>query len=236
MAWTLITGGAKGIGAGICKGLAQRGYHPLIHYNTGKTEAEKLAKECESFGVKAEVIQGDFSSRESTQNFIDACLNQYPEVCNLINNVGNVLYRSTLETATDEWHALFQPNLHAPFELCKAYSPSLKRARGSIINLGIAGIDTLKLATIASAYMITKTGLLMLTRFLAKELAPDHVRVNMVSPGIIENSKDLPSFISLPMERKGTIEEVVNVIAFLLDPQNNYITGQNIEIAGGIGL
>ena len=89
----------------------------------------------------------------------------------------------------------------------------------------------------ATAYTITKLGLWMLTRSLAKELAPSQVRVNMVSPGYLDISVDLPEDVSkLPMGRSGTTKEVANIIALLLDKQSSYITGQNIEVAGAVRL
>lgn len=236
MSWTLITGGAKGLGAELSIYLAKQGYHPLIHYNTHGKEAEEIAEQCRSYGVKAKCIHGDFSTRDSTQLFIQHCLNLYPDVSNLINNVGNIVFGSPLESSIEEWHSLFQPNLHAPFELTQAYAESIKKAKGSIINLGTSGIDAFKLSTFASAYMITKTGLWVLTRGLAKEFAPFNVNVNMVSPGVMENSVVLPDEMHLPMGRMGTLEEVSRTIAYLIAPENHYITGQNIEVAGGTGL
>lgn len=237
MSWTLVTGGAKRLGAEICLQLAESGHHILVHYHQSKDEASHLVQQLRMKGFTAESISGDFSSNTSTQLFIDECLVKFPEIKYLINNVGNILFLSALNTTSTQWQDLFQTNLHAPFALMQAFLPSIKNQKGSIINLGTSGIETLRFSTWASAYMASKTSLWMLTRALAKELAPFDVRVNMVSPGILENTQDPPADPkSLPMHRMGMTSEVARVIKFLLDPQSAYITGQNIEVAGAVGL
>jgi NAD(P)-dependent dehydrogenase (short-subunit alcohol dehydrogenase family) len=237
MEWTLVTGGAKRLGAEICQGLAKQGLPILIHYKTGETEAKKVAQVCRALGVDAEIVQGDLSSMLSTQQFIEHCLVRYPAIKNLINNVGNYLVKSAGETSFQEWEALFQTNLHAPFALSRAFLPSLLQHRGNIINIGTAGMGCIRAEVCRTAYSMTKMCLLMLTKSLARELASSHVRVNMVSPGYLENAVDLPEKMpELSMQRPAKLQEVVRVIGFLLDEKSGYITGQNIEVSGGIAL
>lgn len=237
MNWTLVTGGAKRVGAAICRTLAQEGYDILVHYNTSEDEANQVVNFCRDCGVRAEKIQGDFTTLESTQQFVHTVLEDYSSIKNLINNVGNYLVASALKTPVDEWYTLFQTNLHTPFVLIKALIPSIQISKGSIINIGVPGLDAGRADTYCSVYTTTKLGLLMLTRSLAKELASSGVRVNMVSPGQLDISMDAPRDPSqLPMKRVGTTEEVARVVAFLLDERNSYITGQNIEVAGALRL
>lgn len=235
MKWTLVTGGSKRLGAGICLSLAAHGHSILVHYRNTRAEAEAVAAKCRSEGVDAEIIQGDFSSLPSTQLFVQECLKKYPEIKVLVNNVGNYSVKSASDTTPNEWNDIFQTNLHAPFALCHAFLPSLKKCKGSIINIGVTSINQIHADTKRTAYMATKMSLLMLTKSLAKELAPDNIRVNMVSPGYIENAVDLAD-AKLPMGRPASIKEVVRVVLFLLDEKNGYVTGQNIEIGGGVGL
>lgn len=235
MKWTLVTGGSKRLGAAICLSLAAKGHSILVHYRQSKQEAEAVAAECRKSGIDAEVIQGDFSSMESTAEFTKKCLKQYPEIKNLINNVGNYLVKSAAMTTPEEWNALFQSNLNAPFALCHSFLPSLQSCQGNIINIGVTGANSIHADVKRTAYTATKMSLLMLTKSLARELAPSQVRVNMVSPGYLENAVDLAG-AQLPMQRPASLEEVVRVISFLLDENNHYITGQNIEVGGGIGL
>ncbi|WP_068470369.1 SDR family oxidoreductase [Candidatus Protochlamydia phocaeensis] len=237
MAWVLITGGAKRLGAELCYGLAEKGYSIAVHYNTSQLEALAVAEKCRLLGVQAGTIQGDFSTVESTIEFAERYVRLYPHTQALVNNVGNYLIKSALETEAEEWTGLFQSNLHAPFILSKALAPSLVRHCGQIINIGMSGIDKQGAHVYSAAYMITKGALLMLTRSLALELAPHGVRVNMVSPGYLDIAVDLPEDCSkLPMRRAGQCREISRVVSFLLDPASQYITGQNIEVAGGVGL
>lgn len=237
MSWTLVTGGAKNLGAEICRTLAKRGHKILVHYNTSQAEANEVVNTCKSFGVNAESIQGDFSSRETTQKFIEKLLKHYPDVKNLINNVGNFLVKSPTATMPDEWEALFQINYLAPLALTQALVPAIQKAKGNIINIGVSGLEPMRANTTFPAYASTKNSLLLLTKSLAKELADSGVCVNMVSPGQLENSIDRPETPAhIPMHRFGTFYDVARIVAFLLEDESGYITGQNIEAAGGLGI
>jgi NAD(P)-dependent dehydrogenase (short-subunit alcohol dehydrogenase family) len=235
--WTLVTGGAKRLGAAICLALAAKGHNIAVHYRQSEQEALSVAEACRKHGVLAEIIQGDFSTTETTEAFAKNYLQQFKETQNLINNVGNFLVRTATKTTQEQWLDLFQNNLNAPFLLINACLPSIKKHHGAIINLGVAGIQEVNADIYSTAYSCAKTGLWMLTKSLAKELASSHVRVNMVSPGYLDISVDLPDDVcTLPMGRAAAPQEAADVIAFLLDPSASYITGQNIEVAGGIRL
>jgi NAD(P)-dependent dehydrogenase (short-subunit alcohol dehydrogenase family) len=236
--WTLVTGGAKGLGAEICKTLAMRGHNILIHYRSSYEEAISIKDVCCAYGVKADIIQGDFSSLEQVNAFIMTLQERFPDsVANLVNNVGNYCISHPLETADEEWLALFQTNLHAPVALMRALMPILVLLKGSIVNIGVAGINHVPSDVYSTAYTASKLALWMTSKALAKEFAPKGVRVNMVSPGVLENAVDAGSAIkSVPMGRLGLLKEVARVVAFLLDDDNSYITGQNIEVGGGVRL
>jgi len=233
MSWVLVTGGAQRLGREICKVLAHRGYDVAIHYKSSGEAASCVASECRAMGVNVELLQGDFSSPASTKEFVER-VKQHP-LKHLINNVGNYWLESALETSLERWRDLFQTNFFAPLELVKMLVPSLKEQRGSIVNIGVAGIDTLRGHSYSAAYVASKASLLMLTKALAVELAPNEVRVNMVSPGQLDISVDYLQQ-RLPMGRPGSCREVADVVAFLVDDANGYITGQNIEVAGGVRL
>ncbi len=235
--WTLVTGGAKGLGAAICLALAEKGLPILVHFRNSEQDAKNVTAACRAFGISAESIQGDFSSPDNVTAFILRCRERYPSIGNLVNNAGSYLVKSAAETSMEEWNDIFQTNLHAPFALSRAFLPALRETRGSIVNIGVAGAGRLAADTYSTAYLAAKTGLWMLTKSLAKELAPEQVRVNMVSPGYMENTIDLPSNAkALPMGRPAALGEVARVVAFLADEQSSYITGQNIEISGAVRL
>lgn len=237
MGWTLVTGGAKRLGAVICLKLARAGHNVIVHYNTSAKEALEVVEECKTHGVEAEAVQGDLSSSEGVEALAKVIVSRFPKLTNLINNVGNYLIKPTLETSIVELVELYQTNFFAPFVLIQKLTPLIKKHRGAVINLGVTGLENRKADCTSVAYTLTKSSLLLLTKSLAKDLAPFDVRVNMVSPGYIENAVDLPEDLStLPMGRAATCEEVARVILFLLDKDSEYITGQNIEVAGGIRL
>ncbi|MCE5317211.1 MAG: SDR family oxidoreductase [Parachlamydia sp.] len=237
MTWTLVTGGAKRLGAEICRTLAGQGHSIVVHFRTSQREAEEVAAFCRTLGVDAETLHGDFSTRKSTEDFLSRYLERFSDTQYLVNNVGSYLKAPASETTMEEWEAVFQSNTHAPFLLMRGLAESLKRHQGAVVNLGIAGLETCRADLYSTAYTSAKLSLLKLTRSLAREWAPFHVRVNMVSPGYLENAVDLPQDpASLPMRRPATLSEVCTMIAYLFSPDSNYITGQNIEIAGGVRL
>lgn len=237
MAWSLITGGSKRLGATLAVFLAQKGYDIVIHYHRDKSEADNVVNQCKAFGVQAEAIQGDFSSIETLTDFSKRYLKEFPETVHLINNVGPYLIQSALKTTVEEWTSLFQSNFLTPLFLIQQLVPSITRQKGRIINIGVSGINHLSGSTYASAYKMIKTSLFLLTESLALELASQGVCINMVSPGQLDISVDLPKDTTkLPMGRPGTSQEVANVVEFLLNPMTTYVTGQNIEVAGGLGL
>jgi NAD(P)-dependent dehydrogenase (short-subunit alcohol dehydrogenase family) len=235
MAWVLVTGGAKRVGAAICQVLAENKYNLLVHYLSGDKEAEKVVAECRAQNVSAEFIRGDFSSAETTQAFINEVNTQYPDIEHLINNVGNFLPGPASKIPIQEWQNLFQTNFFGPIALIQGFLPNIRKRQGTIINLGTAGVSSMRADSKYAAYTATKAALFWLTKSLARELAPDKVRVNMVSPGQLDISVDHCSVTPL-MGRYGVSREIGEVIAFLLKAESSYITGQNIEVAGALAL
>lgn len=235
--WALVTGGSKRLGAALCVSLAEKGYSIAVHYRDSQKEALEVVKKCRGFNVQAVAIYGDFSSIPGLMDFKESVFKHVPDISLLINNVGEYLPHSALETSVEQWISLFQVNLHAPFFLSERLAERLIKQHGQIINIGVCGLMRQKAHTYATAYRLAKQGLWGLTLALARELAPQGVRVNMVSPGQLDFSVDLPKDLSsLPMGRSATCGEVCRVVNFLIDPDNGYLTGQNIEVAGGLGL
>lgn len=237
MSWALVTGGAKHLGASICRRLANNGISLIIHYYQSEKEAIELKEECISQGVEVRLIQGDFSKREGIKEFTDKLVALNLPIRYVVNNVGNYLIKNFTTSSEEEWYSLFSTNLHAPFSIIKAISASLLANEGAVVNIGVAGLLSRQADTYSSAYMITKQALLMLTKSFAKEYVKQNVTVNMLSPGHLVNSVDLPDDVSkLPLQRPVNYEEVSAMICYLFSDKAKSITGQNIEIAGGVRL
>jgi NAD(P)-dependent dehydrogenase (short-subunit alcohol dehydrogenase family) len=232
----LVTGAAKGLGAAICRALAAQGHDIVIHYRGSEKEALKVAEECRYYQVEAAVIQGDFATQEELESFIRRYLTTFPQTKGLVNNVGNYLIRPSIQTGVNQWRDLFQTNFFTPVFLTQALLPSLKEQKGCIVNIGVAGLHGHRALTKATAYAATKSALFFYTVSLAKEVAADGVRVNMLSPGFLENSVDLKDPAALPLKRPAYLFEAAHAVAQFFDPLSAYITGQNLEIAGGTAL
>ncbi len=224
----LITGAAVGLGAAIAKRLTSQ-YPIVIHYRKNKEKALELQKD-----LGAEIIYGDFSTQENVALFMEEYLERFPHTKAVIHNVGNYFLGSYLNTDIKNIQDLMQTNFYAPLFITQKLIPSLKKTKGSIITIGFCGLSILA-NTYFSAYHLSKLSLLQLTKSLAKELAPFQVRANMISPGYLEVTHALPKKMEdIPMKRLGKLKEVAHIVEFLLE--NEYVTAQNIDVAGGLKL
>ena len=228
MTQILVTGAAKGLGAEICRHLAASGHDLIIHYHHSEKEAIQLSNDCRAQHVSVDILYGDFSGADSLQAFIFQCLKHFPHIKGLVNNVGNYWKGPLFETPANLWYALFQTNFFAPIFLTQALVPSIRQQKGGILNIGVSGLQASRKFTKTTAYAASKSTLLFYTLSLAKELGSDGVRVNMLSPGYMENAVDLKDGKELPLKRPASLAEV-RVAAFLFDPKSAYITGQNID-------
>ncbi len=229
----LITGAAKNLGAFLAKKLAKNNYSVIVHYNKSKSEAKKIIKDCELEGVEAEMLQGDFSNYESLNAFVSNLKSLTNELYGFIHNVGNFEVGSFLKTSYVKWEELIQVNVNASFFLLKEIMPLLRAQMGHIICMGFAGINANRADTYCSTYSLTKQALLFMVKSIAKEVAVSNIKINMISPGYLEKSVVFPKD-PFPMQRPASFEDIFKTVQFLLD--QTYITGQNIEVAGGIRL
>jgi NAD(P)-dependent dehydrogenase (short-subunit alcohol dehydrogenase family) len=235
--WTLVTGASRHLGAHIAEGLAKEGKAVVIHYNKNQDEANKVLQKCKAYGASAEIIQGDFSNLNSVQKFIKEYQARFSDTQNIIHNVGPYFIGNIQDTPSDVWQEMMQTNFFAPVFITQALMKNIQERKGSVISLGVVGLNSQKAEGYAPAYFIAKAALWNFTKSLALELKNSDVRVNMVSPSYLEESIDQPKDINhMLFQRTVYFQEIVDVILFLFSQKACMITGQNIEVSGGIRL
>lgn len=238
----LVTGAAKRIGARITCAFHDAGYNIILHYNHSEDAARELQNKLNRQRTNSvSLLQLDIVNDIQWQHLQDQCMDKWGRLDVLVNNA-STFYPTIMGKATDSnWNDLIGSNLKAPFFLSQALAPCLKEFAGNIINIcDIHGDRPLKNYSI---YSIAKAGLAMMTRSLAKELAPE-VRVNGIAPGAIlwpeepaEVSEEIKATIirQIPLKRQGAPEDVANVALFLARDAP-YVNGQILSVDGGRSL
>lgn len=200
----------------------------------GKAISERLS---ELAYLEPQIIRSkdyDLKNPQQAQRLIQETIEKYGQLDLLVNNIGTYVAKTIDNLEIDEWQDMIATNLNAAFYLSKYALPYLRESRGSIINIGFAGLESNIPMPRIIAYQSAKAGLLALTRGLAKAEAVNQVKINMVSPGTMENSVEHNAMDKIPMGRLAKMSEVVDAVMLLV--QSDYITGQNLDISGGWGL
>jgi len=233
----LITGGSRRIGASTARMLHQYGMNLVIHYRRSADEAEALRAElCQKRPDSVLLIRGDLTELAKIKNLVRQCVAKLGRLDALINNA-SAFYPTPVRSANeDQWQAVMDTNLKAPFFLSQAATPYLKETQGTIVNITDMYADRPLLEH--SIYCASKAGLWSLTKSLAYELGPD-IRVNAVAPGAImwpENDTDELSHQRLvsrtPLKSVGDADDIARAVMFLLTDAK-FITGQVINVDGG---
>ncbi|MCX7782088.1 MAG: bifunctional dihydropteridine reductase/dihydrofolate reductase TmpR [Meiothermus sp.] len=232
----LVTGSAKGIGRAILLALAEKGFDVAVHYRQSESEAERTRQEALERGTRAIKVAADVTQAQEAQRLVHSVVEQLGGLQVLVNNVGDYL-KKPIETLTPkEWHAMLDSNLNAPFYLTQSALPYLSATGyGRVVNIGFAGAQNLLARPGITPYVIAKTGLIIYSKSLAKRLAAKGVTVNVVSPGVAENSVSKP-LEEIPMGRLAQLEELARAVLFFVDEANGYLTGQVVEVSGGWNL
>lgn len=232
----LVTGSAKGIGRAILLALAGGGYDVVVHYRHSTNAADEVAELARAAGARAITAQADVTVEADTVRLLDAATNEFGRLDVLVNNVGDYHFGPLDELGSDVWHEIIASNLHSTFYMCQHALPSLRASgRGRIVNLGYAGAQLLKARPNIAAYLVAKGGVISYSKSLALAEAANGVTVNVVSPGIMENSVTKP-VKEVPMRRTGTLDELVAAVQYLVSPEAAYTTGVTIEVSGGWNL
>lgn len=234
----LVTGSAVGIGRAIALDLASKGFDVAFHYHTSAKAAQQASQKAATYGVKSIALQADITKPEQANSLVETAEKELGGLSVLVNNVGNFLYKPIEQVSVEEWHQIIDSNLNCTFYVTQAIIPYLKAAGwGRIVNFAFATAQHLIADEQRTAYKIAKTGIIIYTKSLAKELIKDNITANVISPGIAENSIDLEECIPLlPTKRPATLKEISDAVGFFVSPEADYITGQNLEVAGGLRL
>jgi len=229
----LITGSAKRLGRAIALHLAAEGADVIVHFHRSRGDAEELVTEIKNLGRRSMSISADLAKKSDIDQLFVQVHKQFSRLDILVNNASNFLHTEFQSTTEESWDASLDVNLKAPFFCSQAAAPLLKANRGCIINLsdvgGLLGWPGY------IPHCVSKAGILMLTRALAKELAPD-VRVNAIAPGTISMPGDPPDWEPdyikrAPLRRTGSTSDITAAVSFLVN--SPFVTGQVLVLDGG---
>ena len=233
----VVTGGARRLGRHLCGMLARRGYAVVVLYRGSHDDAATLVEEIVAQGGRARALAVDISVEPQVKAVFENIAAHEGHVDVLVNNVGNYNPQHVTKLDPAVWDATIASNLSGAYYCCY-HALQVLRDEGTIVNIGMAGLEGIRANEFGADYYVSKTGLLVLTRSLAAAYAGRQIRVNMVSPGPLENSIDLPPPDKIgawvPLGRAGALEDVSHAVEFLLDA--SYVTGANIDVAGGYRL
>ncbi len=237
----LITGATRGIGKQIALTLAQNGYDIAINYRTENDALKETKKQIEEKGVKCLTVQGDVSNFEDCEKFVKEIIEEYGKIDVLVNNAGITKDTLLMRMKKEDFEDVIDTNLVGTFNVTKNVISHMMKARsGRIINIssvvGVAGNAG------QTNYSASKAGIIGFTKSLAKEVASRGILVNAVAPGFIETGmtdvlkEEIKEEIakSIPLKRIGTTQDVANLVKFLAGEDSTYITGQVINVDGGM--
>ena len=233
----IVTGGGQGIGRAICTAFASEGATVVVA-DIDLAQAQETVHTLEASESTALAVQTDVACAAALEALVQTVLARFNRIDILVNNAGLGLFRSVESCSEEEWDRVLNVNLKGPFLLSKAVMPILKaQESGAIINMvSLAGKNG---GIVAGApYSVSKAGLECLTKALARELAPYRVRVNGIAPGIIDTpmaAHHPPAFIeAIPLGEKGDPEDVAAAAVFLASENARHITGEILDVNGGL--
>lgn len=237
----IITGGSRGIGKACAIYLAKQGADIVFNYSNNSSMAEKTADEIKNLGVKVQAVKADVKSSQDIDYLFNQALENFNSIDILVNNAGITRDTLLIRMKEEDWDTVLDINLKGVYLTCKAAAKHMmKKRQGRIINIssvvGITGNPG------QANYAASKAGIIGFSKSIAKELAPRGILVNVVAPGFIDT--DMTSVLGekvkdnilsqIPLGRYGSPEDVAKLVTFLASDDNQYITGQVINIDGGM--
>lgn len=236
-----ITGATRGIGKQIAITLAENGYDIAINYRKENEDLIDTKNKIEQNNVKCIAVQGDVSYFEDTERMVSEIIEKYGKIDVLVNNAGITRDMLLMRMKKEDFQSVIDINLTGTFNVTKNVIPYMMKARfGRIINISsVVGVSGNAGQT---NYAASKAGIIGFTKSLAKEIASRNILVNAVAPGFIETSMtdvlkdEVKDEIAknIPLKRMGSATDVANVVKFLASDDSSYITGQVINIDGGM--
>ena len=239
----IITGGSRGIGRAIALRLAREGVNIAFTFNRSIDKAKELELELKQINVKAISLQVDATDYEGAQRVGSQVEETFGKIDILINNAGITRDKALMTMSQTDWQDVISTNLNSVFNYSKAVIVKmLKQKSGDIVNIAsYSGVGGMAKQT---NYSASKAGVIGFTKALAKEVASYGIRVNAIAPGFVDT--DMIAKLSrryreeiletIPLKRFGTTQEVAGITSFLLSKDAGYITGQVIQMDGGIGI
>jgi 3-oxoacyl-[acyl-carrier protein] reductase len=237
----VITGATRGIGKGIAITFAKNGAQIAFTYSNSEEKARELETELESFGVKAKGYKSDAANYNAAEKLINEVVAEFGTVDVLVNNAGITRDTLLMRMSEQQWDEVINANLKSVFNLTKAVqSPMLKAKKGSIINM--SSVVGIKGNAGQSNYAASKAGIIGFTKSIALELGSRNIRSNAIAPGFIEtemtaalDEKVVQQWREgIPLKRGGTVDDVANLTLFLASDLSAYVTGQCINVCGGM--
>lgn len=239
----LVTGGSRGIGREIALGLSQKGINVAITYNSNSAKAEEVVEELKKNGVEALAIKGDSSIEEDVNSIVKEVEEELGTIDILVNNAGITKDNLLIRMKSEDWDDVLNVNLKGVFLCTKAVARGMmKKKYGKIIN--IASVVGVTGNAGQGNYSASKAGVIGFTKSMAKELASRGIRVNAVAPGFIQT--DMTDVLkdevknemlrNIPLNSFGTPKDISNAVNFLASEESDYITGQVINVNGGMAM
>ncbi|MBC6400378.1 MAG: 3-oxoacyl-[acyl-carrier-protein] reductase [Ekhidna sp.] len=238
---TLITGASKGIGKAIAEKFAEQGANVAFTYLSSVKKGEGLERELAETGVKAKGFRSDASDYQAAQNLIAGVVEEFGRMDVLINNAGVTKDNLLMRMSEEDWDAIQNINLKSCFNTVKASARNfMKQRSGSIINM--SSVVGVKGNAGQANYAASKAGIIGFTKSVALELGSRNIRCNAIAPGFIEtemtdalDEKTVQSWRdAIPLKRGGSPEDVANACVFLASDMSAYVTGQTMQVDGGM--
>ncbi len=240
----VVTGASRGIGRAIAEDLAANGAALIVNYNASAAAADEVVEGIEKGGGTAVAVQADVSDFAASQQLIKTSLDTYGQIDILVNNAGTTRDTLLLMMKEAQWDTVLNTNLKSVFNCCKAAArPMVRRKMGGRI-INISSVSGIVGQPGQVNYAASKAGIIGFTKSLAKELGSRNITVNAVAPGFVLT--DLTADLSdemvqkvlqyIPLGRWGELNEIANVVTFLASDKASYITGEVIQVDGGIAI